>query len=78
MAAVSMHHRPNLHVLDVLVERHEVLSVVLGEKAAKLGELILHVFVLNHPNLEVLAEVFPWEQRNQAVRMCGGDGVRET
>lgn len=54
-------HAPatDLHVLDVLVEGHEVLSVVLGEEAAQLGELILHVFVLDHPDLEVLAEVLP-------------------
>lgn len=52
--------RAHLHLGDVLVERNEVLPVVLGEETAQPRQLILHVLVLHHSHLEVLAEVLPW------------------
>lgn len=49
-----------LHVGDVLIERHNVFTLVPGKESAQLREVALDVFVFHHAHLQVLAEVLPW------------------
>lgn len=62
----------HLHVLDVLLERHELVSPIPREETAELSKIVLHILVFNHTHLDVLAEIFPLKY-SRAVGECGGE-----